>query len=131
RKNSGDGSMIGRDWLGYIGFLTNRISEAEDADDKLQDIEDCFAAINTLAADTTASPEDRKTACELQAALSSHVRPHIGAAIAALAKIANSDVAEPEERDEARKYLKHVTERLREQGSDISQWVKPETNRLQ
>ena len=123
--------MSGHDWLKHIGFLVNRISEAEDDDDKLQRIEDCFVAINALAAETTANPEDRKIACELQATLSSYVRPHIGAAIAALAKIAHSDAAEPEERDEARKYLKQVTERLREQGSDISQWVKPETDRLQ
>jgi hypothetical protein len=123
--------MSGHDWLMYIGFLADRISESEDADDKLQGIEDCLAAINALAADTTASPEDRGIACELQAALSSYARPHIGVAIAALAKIANSDATEPEERDEARKYLKQVTERLREQGSDISQWVNPGTNRLQ
>jgi hypothetical protein len=130
-KKYWEGSMSGHDWLSYIGFLANRISESEDADDKLQGIEDCFVAINALAADTTASPEDRRIACELQATLSSHARPHIGAAIAALAKIANSDAVEPEERDEARKYLKHVTERLREQGSDIGQWVQPETNRPQ
>jgi hypothetical protein len=124
--------MSGNDWLAYIYLLSKKCSDpAESEEERSRAAVDFLAAIGGLADDPAADPEDRWIACELQAITAAHARLHTGEVITVLSRIVGSDSADPEERAEAKRYLQHVAERLREQGSDISKWVDPGTDQPQ
>jgi hypothetical protein len=124
--------MSGNDWLAYIYFLSKKCSDpAESHEDRSQAAVDFLAAIDGLADDPAADPDDRWIACELQAIAAAHARLHTGEVITVLSGIVGSDAADPEDQVEAKRYLKHIAERLREQGNDISTWVDPDAERPQ
>jgi hypothetical protein len=119
-------------WLPYLAYLMQRTTDpAVSKDDQLQAIFDYFEAVDALAEDTLADPEDRWLACEIQAMASSHARHNTGAVLAALSKFAADQTKEPEDRAEARALLKHAAETLKKRGADISKWVDPGTSRRQ
>ena len=107
--------MSGNDWLAYIYFLSKKCSDPSESEKgRSQAAVDFLAAIGGLANDPAADPEDRWIARELQAVAAAHARLHTGEIITVLSKIVGSDSADPEERAETERYLKHVAERLRE-----------------
>jgi hypothetical protein len=79
-----------------------------------------LAAIGNLADDPAADPEDRWIARELQEVAAAHARLGTGQVVNVLSGIVGSESTDPEEREEAKRYLRHVAERLREQESDSS-----------
>jgi hypothetical protein len=96
------------------------LGPAESEEERSQASVDFLAAIGNLADDPAADPEDRWIAHELQRVAAAHARQGTGQVITVLSEIVGSDSADPVEREEAKRYLKHVAERLREQGSDNS-----------
>jgi sugar phosphate isomerase/epimerase len=113
--------MSGNDWLAYIYFLSKKCSDpAESEEERSQASVDFLAAIGNGADDPAADPEDRWIARELQGVAAAHARLGAVQVITVLSGIVGSDSADPEEREEAKRYLKHVAERLREQESDNS-----------
>jgi hypothetical protein len=118
--------MSGNDWLQYIHFLFEKTKDpAFDQEEQAEAILEFFDAIDGLAENTTADPEDRWFACDLQANIAALARTLTGTAIVLLSEIARTESGGSEKRSEAQRYLKHVAERLRQQGSDISKWVDP------
>jgi hypothetical protein len=111
--------MSGNDWLAYIYFLSKKCSDPSESEEgRSQAGVDFLAAISGLADDPAADPEDRWIARELQAVAAAHARLHTalhaGEIITVLSRIVGSDSADPAERTEVKRYLKHVAERLRE-----------------
>ena len=107
--------------VGVHYFLSKKCSgSAESEEEHSQASVGFLAAIGNLADDPAADPEGRWIARELQGVLAVHGRLGTGQVITILSGIDGSDSADPKEREEAKRYPKHVAERLREQESDNS-----------
>ena len=118
--------MSGNDRLQHVHFLFGRTKDpALTQEEQADAIVEFFDAIDRLAEDTTADPEDRWFACDLQANIAACARRLTGTAIVLLSEVVRTEIRGSEERSEAQHYLKQVAEKLWEQGSDISKWADP------
>jgi len=86
-------------------------------------------ALEVLAEDAAAPPEDRKFAQDYLQNLKACSVMAQGSAIAELARQANSETNLPAERQEARKALSEAASRLSAEGKDISHWIKAPVTR--
>jgi hypothetical protein len=112
-------------WLEAVAFIdAATASDEPSAERTLELIKAYFQTIENIAADALASDDDRDIVRQILDEIRVRCRMLTGKAISVLAEV-TSVSTDPRVRDEAARVLHEISERMREQGHDISQWVEP------